>query len=143
MDEDSPMNKNIRILVVNNNNENTSSESLTAALESMHLTNVVMVTNSKEALKTFVHSQTDQPFDVTMIHDLGDMDELELLKSLIEINPDHYVIMLTDTITPEKVLNSIKFGANGILSKPFTADKIQMELEKYKLLREDKKTMYS
>lgn len=51
--------------------------------------------------------------------------------------------MLVDEITPDKVLNSIRFGANGVLNKPFTPHKVEMELEKYSLLREDKRATAS
>jgi DNA-binding NarL/FixJ family response regulator len=107
------------------------------------LQNLVTVKSAGAAIKEFVNANATDPYDLTFIHDLADGEEIELLKSLVEVNPDHYVVILTDTITADKVLGSIKLGASGILSKPFTPEKLRLELEKFLLLREDKKTLYS
>lgn len=130
------MDKNLRILVVNN-------DPLNRILAELNLSNIENAGSAADAIKIYVRDHKEQPFDVTFISELPNNEELELLKSLIEITPNHYVVMLVDDITPDKVLNSIKYGANGLLSKPFTAHKVEMELEKYKMLREDKRASAS
>jgi len=142
MDEGIPVNKNIKILLVNNT-VSASDDVITRELASLGLQNLVVVAGAGLAVKEFVQQRGKVPYDVTFIRDQKDQDELELLKSIIEIDPSHYVVMLTDNITPDKVISSIKFGASGILSQPFTAGKMRVELDKYVLLREDKKTQYS
>jgi len=136
MDEGIPMDKNIRILIVNN-------DSLRGVLAELNLSNITTASTAAEAIRIYVKEHKEQPFDVTFINELAKKEELELLKSIIEISPEHYVVMLVDEITPDKVLNSIRFGANGVLNKPFTPHKVQMELEKYSLLREDKRAATS
>ena len=136
MDEGIPMDKNLRILVVNN-------DSLKGVLAELNLSNIANVSSAADAIKLYVEEHKEQPFDVTFMNELPNNEELELLKSITEITPDHYVVMLVDDITPDKVLNSIKFGANGLLNKPFTVHKVEMELEKYKMLREDKRASAS
>jgi len=130
------MDKNLRILVVNN-------DSLKGVLAELNLSNIANVSSAADAIKLYVEEHKEQPFDVTFMNELPNNEELELLKSITEITPDHYVVMLVDDITPDKVLNSIKFGANGLLNKPFTVHKVEMELEKYKMLREDKRASAS
>lgn len=137
------MNKNIKILVVNNNISDANTESFALTLENLKLQNITSVNNTKAAIAETVKANPEHQFEVTFIHDLQNGDEIELLKSLMEINPFSYVVMLTSDISADKVLNSIKHGASGILSKPFTDDKVRSELEKYSLLREDKREFYS
>ena len=94
--------------------------------------------DSRAALKEYVKEAGNYPFDVIMITDQQDKDEIELLKSLIEINPMAYVVMLTGDVTTDKVMGSIRNGASGVLNSPYTADKVRLELEKFSFLREDK-----
>lgn len=131
------MNKNIKIMLVNNNSA-ADNHAIAEALSTLKQSNVVAVNSSKAALKEYVKETTNHAFDVVLISDLGDNDELELLKSLIEINKQAYIVMLTTDISADKVLNSIRHGASGVLNSPFNADKLRLELEKYSLLREEK-----
>ena len=135
MDEGIPVNKNIRILVVNNE-ASVGGDSLISALGSLQLNNVAVINDSGKAFKLYVTENAQDPFDVVMIHDLPNMEEMDLLRGIIEVNAHQYVVILADTLSASKVLDAIKIGASGVLSKPFTADKLRIELEKYSLLRE-------
>ena len=137
------MNKNIKILVVNNENKTEANVALTTTLTNINMQNVLTVNSVKEAIQVFVDANETSPFDVTLLHELNDEDEIGLIKSLIEINPEQYVVVLTDSILPEKVLNCIRAGASGLLNKPFSAEKLRLELDKYSFLHEDKKTVSS
>lgn len=136
MDEGIPMNKNIKLLYVENDKKDYDLE---AVLETMQLHKLVSVTNTKAAIKEFINEYKTQPFNVTLISELSNKEEIELLKALIETDPDQYIILLYQEIDGNKVLNAIKHGASGVLSAPFTADKLRLELEKYSLLREEKR----
>lgn len=129
------MHNNINILLVGD-------DALVGELNEIGYSQIKAVVDSKTAIREFVDKHKNQSYDLTFITDLSDGSEEELLKSIIEIEPDHYVVMLTENLTPEKVLSSIRAGANGLLSKPFTANKLRMELEKFAFLR-DKKSAFS
>jgi DNA-binding NtrC family response regulator len=142
MDEDIPVNKNIRILVVCEM-VGDADNSVTGALESMGLQNIVVINGSGDAIKLYAQDYKNNPYDVVLIQDLENNEELDLLKGIIEVDEHQYVVMLTQSISADNVLNSIKFGASGVLSKPFTTDKLKVELEKYSLLREDPRSSSS
>ena len=127
--------QNLNILLVGDKN-------IVGELNEVGYTQVKAVADSKAAMHEFVDKHKNQAYDLTLITDLADGSEEELLKSIIEIDPQHYVVMLTEHLTPDKVLSSIKSGASGLISKPFTANKLRMELEKFAFLR-DKKSAYS
>lgn len=129
------MYNNINILLVGN-------DALVGELNGVGYTQVTAVADSKTAINEFVDKHKHQPYDLTLITDLSDGSEEELLESIVEIDPNHYVVVLTEHLTPDKVLSSIKSGASGLISKPFTANKLRMELEKFAFLR-DKKSAYS
>lgn len=120
------MNNNIRILLVNCNE-------LEDVLQSLNFQQITKVKDGKTAIKEFVA----EPFDVTFVHELPTEEEKALIESMLEMNPEHYIVNLTDTISPEKVMNSVRNGACGILSKPFTAHKIRLELDKFDLFAGD------
>ena len=136
------MNKNIKIMLVNNNTI-ADNQAIAQALSELKLSNIVAVNSTKAALKEYIKESTEHPFEVVMISDLPDHDEIELMKSFLEINAKAYIVMLTSDITADKVLSSIRNGASGLLNQPFSTDKIRLELEKYSLLREDKAAQYS
>ncbi len=142
MDEGIPMNKNIKILLVNNN-ATSDNQVIAQALSELKLSNIVAVNSTKAALKEYVKEAAEHPFEVVMISDLPDHDEIELMRSLLEINPSAYIVMLTCDVSADKVLSSIRNGASGLLNQPFSAGKFRLELEKYSLLREDKAAQYS
>ncbi len=129
------MYNNINILLVGN-------DTLVGELRELGYTQVKAIADSKSAIREFVEKHKNQDYDLTLITDLPDGSEEELLKSIVEIDPNHYVVILTEHLTPDKVLSSIKSGASGLISKPFTANKLRMELEKFAFLR-DKKSAYS
>lgn len=131
------MNKNIKILVVNNKQTKTTKDTLATALADLRLLNIVTVDNPRDAITEIIKDNTSKPFEVIFIHDMPNGEEMDLLKSVIEINPSNYVVMLKNNISADQVLNSIKYGASGILSSPFSPDQVRVELEKYSLLFED------
>lgn len=139
---DISMNKNIKLLLVKNGDAPVDHD-LIAAIESLDIHKFIQVEGSKDALKEFVNDHAKQPFNVTLICELANKEETKLLESLMEIDPQQYIVMLYNDISAEKVLASVQHGASGILNRPFSADKIRMELEKYSLMREDKQAMNS
>jgi DNA-binding NtrC family response regulator len=132
------MNKNIKLLYVTNS-ATTKDYDLQAAIDGLELHKVITVEGSKAAIKEFINEYKTQPFQATLICELPHKEEVELLKALMEADPDQYIILLYQEITADKVLNAVKHGAAGVLSAPFTADKLRLELEKYSLLREEKR----
>lgn len=116
------MNNNIKILLVNCNE-------LEDVLHSFNYQHISIVKNGKSAIKEFV----GEHYDVTFIHELPAEEERALIASMLEINPDHYIVILADDINAEKVLQAVQSGARGILNKPFTAPKLKLELDKFEL----------
>lgn len=120
------MDNNIKILLVN-------CDDIEPVLNSINLKEITKTKNGKDAIKQFV----EQPFSVTFVHELPAEEEQALISSMLEINPSHYVVTLTDHINPEKLKSFMQNGAHGILSQPFTAHKIKLELDKYDLFYPD------
>lgn len=141
MDEGISMNKNIKLLLVKNGS--IQDYDLEEAINGLQLHKVIQVEGSKAAIKDFINEHTTQPYNVTLICDLPNKEELELLKAILETDPDQYIIMLQTEVTADKVLNAIKHGASGVLNTPFSAEKLRLELEKYSFLREDKRAANS
>jgi len=120
------MDNNIKILLVN-------CDELEAILTSVNFQEITKVKDGKKAIKEFVA----EPYAVTFIHELPAEEEKALIGSMLEINPEHFIVMLTDKITPEKILSSVQNGTSGILSQPFNASKIKLELDKFDLYSGD------
>ena len=117
------MDNNIRILLVN-------CDELESVLNSLNYQQITKAKNGKEAIKEFV----EEPFAITFVHELPSEEEHALISSMLEINPQHYIVSLTDTVSPEKLKNFAQNGAKGILSKPFSAHKVKLELDKFELI---------
>jgi DNA-binding NarL/FixJ family response regulator len=134
------MNNNIKLLFITNPAANKDYD-LDKTIDNLGLHKVIRVEGSKAAIKEFVDASKSQPFSATLICELPQKEELELLKALIEIDPDQYIFLLYQDVTAEKVLSAIKHGASGVLNAPFTPEKIRLELEKYSLLREERRVV--
>lgn len=116
------MDNNIKILLVN-------CDDLEPILNSINFKDITKTSNGKEAIKQFV----EDSYAITFVHELPTEEEQSLISSMLEINPDHYVITLTDQVNPKVVKRFMQTGAQGILNRPFTASKLKLELDKYDL----------
>ena len=87
----------------------------------------VTASHGLEALKAI----EEQPFEV-VIADLRmpDLDGIQLLKSIKRISPKTDVIVITGYATLENAIEAMKEGAVDYLRKPFSAEELQMAIQK-------------
>jgi two-component system chemotaxis response regulator CheY len=62
--------------------------------------------------------------------DLPDISGHEVLKKILEIDPDAYIIMLSGNGDKDNIMKAIQHGAKGFVAKPFTKDKLFTYIEK-------------
>ena len=76
---------------------------------------------------------------------MPEMDGLELLRRLRELYPDITAVVVTGYGTIENAVNSLKYGAEGFVVKPFTPDELKtalsQALEKRCLMRENSRLL--
>lgn len=91
---------------------------------------------AKEGLKLF----KDLAPDITFL-DIGlpDKNGLELLKTLKDINPDAFIVMLTQSRVLSDVDTAVKYGAAGYIAKPFSQKEIESYIKLYFILVQDEK----
>jgi two-component system chemotaxis response regulator CheY len=53
-----------------------------------------------------------------------------VLRSILEFDPNAYIVMLSADSTPENVKMTSQYGAKGFLGKPFTKEKLQDYVKK-------------
>ncbi len=95
------------------------------ALEGQHT--VSAAENGHNAISSYVYQAPDVMFlDI----DLPDISGHEVLKKVLSIDPDAYVIMLSGNGDKENIMGAIKNGAKGFVAKPFTKDKLFAYIEK-------------
>lgn len=119
------MNDNMKVAVFNN-------ESIVSYLEELHIGSIKNFDNANKLLKNYVDNYKNDPIDIIFIK-----EELDLLNSIIEINPKQYCVLITKNTHDHKIMDFIRAGGSGVVSEPVTVHKIQMEVEKYKYLCED------
>jgi two-component system chemotaxis response regulator CheY len=83
--------------------------------------NVSASSSGKEGLNNYLHIAPDLLFlDIN----LPDLTGHEVLKRVLEIDPDAYVIMLSGNGDKENVLNAMQQGAKGFIGKPFNKERL-------------------
>jgi signal transduction histidine kinase len=77
----------------------------------------------KEGLRRFM----EEPFDLVLVDVvMPDMRGIDLLKPMLEKDPDIVCVIITGYATVELAVQAIRAGAYDFLSKPFTADVLRM-----------------
>ena len=78
--------------------------------------------NGAEALKLFMEAQPDI---VCMDMTMPEMDGITALRSLMKIDPEARVVMVTSLGgVGEKFNEAIRLGARGVISKPFDTEQV-------------------
>ncbi len=101
---------------------------------------VETATTGQEGLRRF----REENFDLALIDVvLPDMRGVDLLKPILEKDPDAVCVVITGYATVELAVQAIRSGAYDFLSKPFTADVLRMRvaqgLERRRLVLEAKR----
>lgn len=82
---------------------------------------VVDVEDGQDALQSYALISPDVTFlDI----DLPDFNGHEILKALLAIDPEAYVVMLSGNSDQDNVIRAIKAGAKGFVAKPFLKDRL-------------------
>ena len=90
---------------------------------------VVSATNIGDAIEAATQHGPDYAVvDLRIGHESG----LELVKQLIQLNPDIHIVMLTGYSSVATAVEAIKLGATHYLTKPADVDEIIAALEKSK-----------
>ena len=83
--------------------------------------------NPAEALSSYVRLAPDVLFlDIN----LPDVTGHELLDSILELDPDAYVVMLSGNADKENITTAMSKGAKGFVGKPFTSERLLQYIEK-------------
>ncbi len=56
--------------------------------------------------------------------ELPDANGLDILKKLLEIDEDAYIVMLSGNGNKDNIMHAMKLGAKGFIGKPFNKDKL-------------------
>ena len=100
---------------------------LTIALEGAGLSVVAEATNGKEALELF---KTEQPDVVCLDIEMPEMKGLEALAILRQQAPNAIVLLISAFATTQNVMQGVRLKVDGIVSKPFTRDKLIAEIDR-------------
>lgn len=77
--------------------------------------------NAELALATYANLAPDVLFlDIN----LPDVSGHELLRKVLDIDPQAYVVMLSGNADQQNILQAMKAGAKGFIAKPFTREKL-------------------
>ena len=88
---------------------------------------VTPAVDGHNAISSYVYQAPDVMFlDI----DLPDISGHEVLKKVLSIDPDAYIIMLSGNGDKENIMGAIQNGAKGFVAKPFTKDKLFAYIEK-------------
>jgi len=82
---------------------------------------IVSATNLTDAIK---YATQYQPAYAIVDLRIGDESGLDLVKRLIELNPNIHIVMLTSYASIATAVQAIKLGAKHYLTKPADADEI-------------------
>jgi len=87
----------------------------------------VMASHGLEALK----AAEGEPFEIAVVDiRMPDLDGIELLKSIKKLSPETEVIVITGYASLENAIEALKEGAADYLRKPFSADELQMVIQR-------------
>ncbi|MCR5753879.1 MAG: response regulator [Acetatifactor sp.] len=94
-------------------------------LEAANYTVVMEATNGLEGLEAYKKCNPDiVTLDITM----PQMDGLELLRKILDYDPDAKAIMITAAGQQDKLIEALKCGAKRFISKPFNAEEILINM---------------
>lgn len=120
--EADPNSKGTVILV---DDSKMSRNMLKAILEEAGYSVIAEAGNGEEALKAYKQHKPDLiTLDITM----PKMDGIELLKSLMDIDPSVKAIMITAAGQQSKLIEALKIGAKRFITKPFEKEEIILNI---------------
>ena len=82
---------------------------------------IVEATNGAEAIQAFFR---DKPDIVLMDLNMDGIDGTAAIRGILQINPSARIVVCSSTSDAHIVLNLLKLGAKGYVTKPFTPDKL-------------------
>ena len=82
---------------------------------------IVEATNGAEAIQAFFR---DKPDIVLMDLNMDGIDGTAAIRGILQINPTARIVVCSSTSDAHIVLNLLKLGAKGYVTKPFTPDKL-------------------
>jgi len=93
------------------------------------------VASGKDVVKSYkIHAPDMLLLDIHM----PEMDGTEVLRSILDSDPNAYVVMLSADSSAENVAATTQSGAKGFLTKPFSKDKLQEYIRKCPTIAESK-----
>jgi two-component system, chemotaxis family, chemotaxis protein CheY len=82
---------------------------------------IVEATNGAEAIQAFFR---DKPDIVLMDLNMDGIDGTAAIRGILQINPTARIVVCSSTSDAHIVLNLLRLGAKGYVTKPFTPDKL-------------------
>ena len=82
---------------------------------------IVEATNGAEAIQAFFR---DKPDIVLMDLNMDGIDGTAAIRGILQINPAARIVVCSATSDAHIVLNLLKLGAKGYVTKPFTPEKL-------------------
>jgi two-component system chemotaxis response regulator CheY len=114
----------MKLLIVDDSN--IMRKAIEKYLERKQFTLVGSAGDGESALQMFSQFLPDLvTLDITMPR----MDGLTCLEKMLAIKPDAKILVVSALKDPVTGLQALKKGAKGFLSKPFTAQELQQEIE--------------
>ena len=108
-------------------------------LEAVGLTHLEHCCAGDKAIQLLQNNQYDVVF---LKGNLLTTTDLNVIKTIMTLDAQCYLVILMDVIRPELVREATKAGVGGFLTSPFTSEKITQELEKYLLLKQDQRVCF-
>lgn len=97
-------------------------------LSSFKFRNIFKATHERMAMQYLL----TRKFDVIFLDlELKNQSGFELYTKMKEVDPNLYVIIISDSPYEKSVERALKLGAKGFLRKPFTPIKIMTEMDKF------------
>lgn len=95
----------------------------------------VLVEDGRSAIIEYVAKAPD-----ILFLDIGlpDISGHDILKEILEIDPDAFVVMLSGKGDQENILRALESGAKGFVGKPFTKDKLLQYIRKSPYIQDKK-----
>jgi len=126
------MKNSFKIMLIDNDVENSTN--LSEVFADLKLKDVTYIDSANAAILEHKH----QNYDLTFVNcDVHNLNQLEILSQIACIKPRHYAIMCKSNPDRDFIKTSIKHGATGFLTEPYTAKKILHEIDKYIMFNEE------
>ncbi len=87
-----------------------------------------IVSNAIQALDYYIEQAPDIIF---LDWNLPGCSGFELLKKIMEIDPEAYIVMTTGNTNIDDVKSAINLGAKGYIAKPITRQKVELYLKRF------------